>query len=111
MGKWIGSFITNDGTEFTPDKANNEWQVGNEVIAQNAFAEFVDALRERGDLPSPPGILSRQAFKEIRAELEEDLKTLTTFIRDNLDLTEPPDVAAAIQRYQDSQEEDDEPEG
>ena len=111
MGKWVGTFIAEDGTEFTPGRQDDVWQIGNDEYHQRVFAEFVDALRERGDLLSPPGVLSRQAFKEIRAELEKDLGTLTAFIRDNLDLTEPPDVAAAIQRYQDSREEDDEPEG
>ena len=111
MGKWVGTFITEDGTEFTPARQDGVWQIGNDEYHQKVFGEFVDALRERGDMPSPPGILSRQAFKEIQAQLQTDLGILTAFIRDNLDLSEPPNVAAAIQRFFDSQPEDDEPEG
>ncbi len=108
MGKWVGAFIANDDTEFTPDKADGEWQVGNEIVHQNALAEFVDALRERGYMAPPPGILSRQAFKEIRAQLKTDLGILAVFIGNNLDLSEPPDVTAAIERYHDLDDEDEE---
>ncbi len=107
MGKWVGAFITEDGTEFTPARQDGVWQIGNDEYHQKVFGEFVDALRERGDMPPPPGILSRQAFKEIRAQLEKDRATLAVFIHENLDLDEPPAIAEIIQRYLDEKEDED----
>ncbi|KKL07756.1 hypothetical protein LCGC14_2582800, partial [marine sediment metagenome] len=40
MGQWIGSYVTDDGTEFTPtdegatEEDPNQWLVGTEVISE-----------------------------------------------------------------------------
>jgi hypothetical protein len=64
MGQWIGSYVTDDGTDFTPtDEGATEedpyqWQVGNEVISEQALMEFVEAITDfrRNGAVIKPGI-------------------------------------------------------